>query len=81
MNGHFDMCGLIIENAQNKNPGDANGLTPLHFAALNCHLDLCELIILMIENKNPVCAWGETPKDMAKRRNFKEIVQLFDSYT
>ena len=43
--GHLDMCKLIIENINDKNPANQDGLTPLHVAATCGHLDVFKLII------------------------------------
>ena len=43
-NGHFDVCHLIIENFQEKNPKDYSGRTPLDLARNNNHIDLVNLI-------------------------------------
>ena len=55
MNGHHQVCKLIIETiCQNpmpprprydpKNPPSCDGTAPLHNAALNGHLQVCQVI-------------------------------------
>ena len=45
---------LIIDNIDgNKNPGDNEGRTPLHYAAMAGHVNICECILDNIEDKNP----------------------------
>ena len=44
-----------------KNPGNADGLTPLHLAALNGHFETCKFIMNLLTNKNPRDKNGWTP--------------------
>ena len=60
-NNHLNLCKVIIENIEDKNPGCNDGLTPLHQAAIIGNLKLCELIMKKIQNKNPRCNKGLTP--------------------
>ena len=64
MNGHHQVCKLIIETiCQNptpprpgsdpKNPPSRDGTTPLHNAALNGHLQVCQVIVENVQVKNP----------------------------
>ena len=39
--GHFEICHLITENIEVKNPTTMKGWTPLHLATLNGHFDIC----------------------------------------
>ena len=39
--GHFEICQLITENIEVKNPTTMKGWTPLHLATLNEHIDVC----------------------------------------
>ena len=43
--GHFDICKLIIDNVNDKNPSQNDGETPLHNAANGGHFEICKLII------------------------------------
>ena len=52
-NGHFEICRLIIEKVENKNPTDDYGWTPFHFAARYGFYDICRLFINKVEDKNP----------------------------
>ena len=50
----MDICQLILEHAEEKNPKRyRNGTTPLHVAAYNGYLDICCLIMDQAEDKNP----------------------------
>merc|ERR1719295_2243921 len=52
-NGQLEICRLIIENIEEKNPHDACGNTPLLCAVMEGHLEVCRLIIDHVEDKNP----------------------------
>ena len=39
--GHFEICQLITENIEVKNPTTMKAWTPLHLATLNGHFDIC----------------------------------------
>ena len=43
LNGHLDICKLIMEQVENQNPGNVYGDTPFHWAAGNNQLDVCKL--------------------------------------
>ena len=78
MNWHIDICKLIYERIQDKNPSDKNGWTPLHSAARNGDLQICKLIIDNVNNGHPVTNDGHTPKDLADQYHHAEISQLFE---
>ena len=60
--GNLEMCKMIIEKADNKNPTlKYGGLTPLHIAAGEGHVAICVLILDYLEDKNPKNDVGETP--------------------
>ena len=59
--GHLEVCCLIMENLQNKNPVNGNGDTPLHRAASGGHTDVCRLILGEVNHKNPANKSGCTP--------------------
>ena len=48
--GRLDICRLIIQNTQDKNPWQGCGLSPLHMAAGKGHLEVCSLIIENLQN-------------------------------
>ena len=41
--GHFDVCQLILEHAENKNPVDCGGKTPFQYAKSEGHPDVAQL--------------------------------------
>ena len=73
----MEICKLIIELVDEKNPPDWNENTPLHKAAENGHKDVCRLIIENVNNKLPVNSYGKTPKDLADEWKDPEFSQLF----
>ena len=48
INGHFNVCELIIKNSEEKNPADSFGDTPLHDTCENGDLEICKLIMTHI---------------------------------
>ena len=55
----MDVFMTIFERAEDKNPKDNFGFTPLHLAAENGHLELCQLIIENVQDKNPKNSWDK----------------------
>ena len=43
--GRIDICSHIIQKAENKNPFDWHGFTPMHAAAENGQWRICQLIL------------------------------------
>ena len=52
LSGHYDVCKLILENADNKNPANCFGITPLHFSVVMGHMKICRLIVPYVNNLN-----------------------------
>ena len=51
--GQTEVVEKILEKEANeKNPKDENGLTPLHWAAQNGHLDVCQLFMKHLKEKS-----------------------------
>ena len=70
-------CKLIIDNVEDKNPGNRIGETPLHLAARKGHLSICKLILDNVQDKNPnmeVIGW--TPLHNAALCGHFEVCQL-----
>ena len=58
---------MICENANHKNPSDAEGITPLHLSAKKGLLLMCRSILTYVpEDKNAFDGDGKTPCDLAK---------------
>ena len=58
------------------NPEDADGLTPLHFAALNGHFKTCKFLMNLLKTKNPGDNYGCTPLHGAAKGGNIEIYKL-----
>ena len=43
--GHVDICRILLENSEDKNPPNINGVTPLHVAAKEGHLEVCKILL------------------------------------
>ena len=50
--GRKEVCKLILEHIEDKNPKDITGDTPFHIAAKKGYFEICELIIQNIQDKN-----------------------------
>ena len=51
--GHTEICKLIVDRLEDKNPSDNIGWTPLHEAAGNGQIEICKILMNNLENKNP----------------------------
>ena len=58
--GHLEILRFIIDNQDDKNPVQSNGVTLLHEAASRGKLDNCRIIIGNITDKNPAATNGST---------------------
>ena len=67
-----------MENADDKNPKDISGWTPLHWAASNGHLSVCQLIVENVDDKNPKSNGGMTPLQLAVFSNHLGIMKLIE---
>ena len=80
-NGNAEFFAAMVTFAENKNPADAIGETPLHYAAMSGHLDVCRLLLENCgDQKNPVSNLGRTPLDHASRNGHSAIVELIKRY-
>ena len=74
---HLDVCELIMEKIENKNPADDIGWTPLHLAAFNGHLDLTKLIIEKIDYNNIISNLDTlTPIHWAAYKGHSEVCKV-----
>ena len=73
---HEEICKVLIDNSEEKNPSDVNGMTAFHFAAERGLKDVCKLIIDNIDNKNPAALNACTPLHLAAKEGHLEIVRL-----
>ena len=77
-NGEIELFKLIVPHIEVKNPGNAYGWNPLHFAAKKGHIEICQLILnTLTEDKNPECGYGATPLHLAARYGHLEVCKLF----
>ena len=51
-NGPYDICSLIIDNLDDTNRANNEGITPLHKAAHLGHFDICKHIIDNVEESS-----------------------------
>ena len=75
-NNCLNLCQVIIEELQDKNPGDSDGATPLHYAALRGHLEICQLISTSVQDKNPGNIIGYTPLHYAAKNGHYNVCSL-----
>ena len=75
-NNHLNLCKVIIEQLQDKNPGNRQGVTPLHYAVLRGHLTICQLILKSVQDKNPANKKGFTPLHYAARNGHCNVFSL-----
>merc|ERR1711974_499903 len=59
--GYVEICQLILDNVEEKNPLGIHNNTPLHYAASGGHYDVYKLIMDQVQNKNPARTKGFTP--------------------
>ena len=52
---------MIMDASEDKNPGDVDGITPLHMAVANAHIEIMKCIMDTQEDKNPADKKGLTP--------------------
>ena len=67
---------MILERANNKNPKDLEGKTPLHAAANWGNYDAFESIFEIIDDKNPKDSEGDTPLHIAAMEGHLQICKL-----
>ena len=59
--GHLEICKLIVSEVNDKNPLDNQGRTPLHLAAMQGHFEIYKFIAERVDEKNPADNRGKTP--------------------
>ena len=78
--GNLEVCRFFINNIDDKNPKDDEGLTPLHIAAENGKFKVCQMILEAgIDNKNPKTSEsisGVTPLHGAAENNHLSVCHL-----
>ena len=66
----FELFKIILENVEEKNPGDINGWTPLHEATERELPEICKLISDNIMDENPITVNGLTPRKVGEERAY-----------
>ena len=66
----FELFKIILENVEEKNPGDINGWTPLHEATERELPEVCKLISDNITDENPITINGLTPRKVGEERAY-----------
>ena len=77
--GFLNICILIMERLEDKNPRNSNGQTPFHFAAMFGRLKICKVFVKLLAEKNPRDNNGLTPLHLAAKYGFLEVCQLISS--
>ena len=62
-----EICKMILEEVDDKNPAMDDGWTPLHLAAKNGHLEIYKLISKNVSVKNPKTNSGVTAQELASK--------------
>ena len=75
-NGHSEVCHLILDNVQDKNPRTHDGWTPLHSAINGNNLEVFELLFDNVEDKNPMNDGCWSPFHLAARFGRIEICRF-----
>ena len=87
---HLEICKIILDKIDTKNPADDEGWTPLHLAAIRGHLDLCQIILERIDynhlanNDKTFVKWQPvkwTPLHWAIQRGHVDVCRLILSKT
>ena len=75
--GHLLICSVIMDEIQDKNPGDGAGATPLHVAAEEGHLEAFEMIMNKAGSDiNPSENYGWTPLHGAAKFGQREMCKF-----
>ena len=48
--GHTEVCKVIVDILEDKNPSDNTGVTPFHHAAEKGHVDICKILMKNLAN-------------------------------
>ena len=74
--GFLEICEMIMENMEEKNPKNNSWVTPLHEAATKGHLEVCKLILENVPEKNPRNFYHFTPLHMAAMKGHHQVCKL-----
>ena len=76
MQGHLEICRLLIENSIDKNPEGAAAYTPLHWAAERGHLAVCQLIIENIGHYINTDDLNKSPFELAAENGHESVCRF-----
>lgn len=80
-NGYFNICKMIYEESEDKNPTNTFGDTPLHIAAYHGQLKICKYLIENGMDKSLQNKLTQTPFDLAKcNGHFSVCILLRSSF-
>ena len=71
-----ELCKFIVDKAEDKNPANVNGSTPLHVAAAEGELEIFEMIANKVTNINPRDNVGWTPLHGAAQYGHREMCEF-----
>ena len=71
--GFSEICEMIMENMEEKNPKDECGITPLHQAAEYGELEVCKLIIENVQCDKEICKRYQCDKNPNNDINFTPL--------
>ena len=71
--GFLEICEMIMENMDEKNPKGDWGVTPLHRAAENGKLEVCKLIVENLQCDKEMCKRYQCDKNPKNDHNFTPL--------
>ena len=77
--GYLSVCKALVENLEDKNPGDWDGFTALHMAIGHGSYDILKLLIDNATIKNPADKTGMTPLHWAAREELSTFKLIFEN--
>eukprot|EP00009_Paramoeba_aestuarina_P011166 CAMPEP_0201536106 /NCGR_PEP_ID=MMETSP0161_2-20130828/60968_1 /ASSEMBLY_ACC=CAM_ASM_000251 /TAXON_ID=180227 /ORGANISM="Neoparamoeba aestuarina, Strain SoJaBio B1-5/56/2" /LENGTH=156 /DNA_ID=CAMNT_0047941617 /DNA_START=80 /DNA_END=547 /DNA_ORIENTATION=- len=78
--GKLEVVVLLLSARANLNRRNNEGCTPLHEACLKGRTLVVDWLLGAHANPNVTNDNGHTPLDIAKQRNWREIIILFEEY-
>uniref|UniRef100_A0A1A9Z595 ANK_REP_REGION domain-containing protein n=1 Tax=Glossina pallidipes TaxID=7398 RepID=A0A1A9Z595_GLOPL len=78
--GHAGVARILISASCNVNTQNKNGDTPLHIACAMGRRKLTRIVMEAFPNVEIRNSQGDTPFDIVKRKNFTEIMTIFNAF-
>ena len=69
-------CVNLIENGGVEHPQNENGMTPLHYAAIDGYICVCQMLLEKFRDKNPKDKADITPLELAIQMNNFVVCEL-----